>query len=44
MQEVKYHTEKEEMNPTISYNSLVEITTPQTIKIEGHIKRKPFKK
>ena len=28
------------MNPTISCNSLVEITTPQTIKIEGHIKKK----
>ena len=40
VQEVRYHTEKEEMNPTISYNSLVEITTPQTIKIEGHIKNK----
>ena len=34
------HIEKEEMNPTISCNSLVEITTPQTIKIEGHIKKK----
>eukprot|EP00253_Pinus_taeda_P003038 PITA_03038 len=28
------------MNPTISCNSLVEITTPQTIEIEGHIKKK----
>jgi len=28
------------MNPTISCNSLFEITTPQTIKIEGHIKKK----
>jgi len=40
VQEVKYHIEKEEMNPTISCNSLVEITTPQTIKLEGHIKKK----
>ena len=31
---------KEEMNPTISCNALVGITTPQTIKIEGHIKKK----
>ena len=37
---MKDHIEKEEMNPTISCNSLVEITTPQTIKIEGHIKKK----
>ena len=28
------------MNPTISCKSLEEITTPQTIKIEGHIKKK----
>ncbi|MBU5894305.1 hypothetical protein JVW19_20245, partial [Vibrio cholerae O1] len=40
MQEVKDHIKKEEMNPTITCNSLVEITTPQTIKIEGHIKKK----
>ena len=39
VQEVKDHTEKEEMNPTISCNSLVKTTT-QTIKIEGHIKKK----
>ena len=32
--------EKEEMNPTISCNALARITTPQTIKIEGHIKKK----
>ena len=32
--------EKEEMNLIISYNALVGITTPQTIKIEGHIKKK----
>jgi len=32
--------EKEEMNPTISCNALDEITTPQTINIEGHIKKK----
>jgi len=37
---VKDHIKKEEMNPTISRNSLVGITTPQTIKIEGHIKKK----
>ena len=36
----KDHIKKEEMNPTISCNSLVGITTPQTIKIEGHIKKK----
>jgi len=28
------------MNPTISCNALAGITTPQTIKIEGHIKKK----
>ena len=28
------------MNPTISCNALVGITTPQTIKIEGQIKKK----
>eukprot|EP00253_Pinus_taeda_P036594 PITA_36594 len=32
--------EKEEMNPTISCNVLTKITTPQTIKIKGHIKKK----
>ena len=32
--------DKEEMNPTISCNALVGITTPQTIKIEGNIKKK----
>ena len=32
--------EEEEMNPTISCNALVGITTPQTLKIEGHIKKK----
>ncbi len=31
---------KEEMNPTISCNALTRITTPQTLKIEGHIKKK----
>ena len=40
VQEVKDHIEKEEMNPTISCNSLFEITTPPTINIEGHIKKK----
>ena len=29
VQEVKYHIKKEEINPTKSCNSLVEITTPQ---------------
>ena len=28
------------MSPTISCNALVGITTPQTLKIEGHIKKK----
>ena len=28
------------MNPTISCNALVGITTPQTLKIEGYIKNK----
>ena len=28
------------MNPTISCNALVGITTPQNLKIEGHIKKK----
>eukprot|EP00253_Pinus_taeda_P010303 PITA_10303 len=32
--------DKEEMNPTISCNALAGITTPQTIKIEGKIKKK----
>eukprot|EP00253_Pinus_taeda_P029589 PITA_29589 len=32
--------DKEEMNLTISCNALAGITTPQTIKIEGHIKKK----
>ena len=32
--------EKEEMILTISCNALARITTPQTIKIEGHIKKK----
>jgi len=37
---VKYHIEEEGMNPTISCNALAIITTHQTIKIEGHIKKK----
>ena len=37
---MKDHIKKEEMNPTISCNSLVGITTPQTLNIEGHIKKK----
>eukprot|EP00253_Pinus_taeda_P009546 PITA_09546 len=32
--------DKEEVNPTIYCNALAGITTPQTIKIEGHIKKK----
>ena len=28
------------MNPTISCNALAGINTPQTLKIEGHIKKK----
>jgi len=32
--------DKEEMNMTISCNALIEITTPQTLKIEGQIKKK----
>ena len=28
------------MSPTISCNALARITTPQTLKIEGHIKKK----
>ena len=32
--------EKEEMNQTISCNALEEITTPQTLKIEGYIKNR----
>jgi len=32
--------EKEEMNSTISCTALAGITTPQTLKIEGHIKKK----
>ena len=31
--------EEEEMSPTISCNALEGITTPQTLKIEGHIKK-----
>ena len=40
MKEVKYHIKNEEINPNISCNSLVKITTPKTIKIEGRIKKK----
>ena len=36
----KQTLDKEEMNLTISCNALAGITTPQTIKIEGHIKKK----
>ena len=37
---MKDHIEHQEINPTISCNALEEITTPQTLKIEGHIKKK----
>ena len=37
---MKDHIEHQEMNSTISCNALEEITTPQTLKIEGHIKKK----
>ena len=37
---MKYHIGKEEIHPTISCNALAKITTPQTINIEGHIKKK----
>ena len=37
---MKDHIEHQEMNLTISCNALEEITTPQTLKIEGHIKKK----
>ena len=36
--------EKEDMNPTISWKALARITTPQTLKIEGHIKKKKVQK
>ena len=34
------HIEHQEMNLTISSNALEEISTPKTIDIEGHIKKK----
>jgi len=37
---VKDHIEKEEMNLTMSCNALYGITTPKTINMEGHIKKK----
>jgi len=40
VQEVKDHIKKEKMNPRLFCNALVGITTPQTINIEGHIKKK----
>eukprot|EP00253_Pinus_taeda_P022424 PITA_22424 len=36
----KQSLDEEKMNPTISCNALAGITTPQTIKIEGQIKKK----
>jgi len=36
----KQTLDKEEKNPTISCNVIAGITTPQTIKIKGHIKKK----
>ena len=32
--------EKEELNPTIYFNALGGVTTPQMLKIEGYIKSK----
>ena len=40
---MKDHIKKQEMNLTISCNAMARITTPQTIKIEGHIKKKKFR-
>ena len=37
---MKDHIEHQEMNPTMSCKGLEEITTHQTLKIEGHIKKK----
>ena len=37
---MKDHIEHQEMNPKISCNALEEITTPQTLKTEEHIKKK----
>jgi len=37
---VKDHIEHQEMNPTLSCKALEEIITPQTLKIEGHTKKK----
>ena len=33
-------TPRKEINPTISYHALDRINTPQTLKIEGYIKKK----
>jgi hypothetical protein len=38
--ELKEQETSEEITPTISCNALVGITTPQTLKIEGYIKKK----
>ena len=37
---MKDHIKHQEKNSTISCNALEEITTPQTLNIEGHIKKK----
>ena len=37
---MKDHVEHQEMNPTIYFYEVEEIMTPQTLKIEGHIKKK----
>jgi len=37
---VKIHIKKEEMNATTSCNAMERVTTPQSQKIEGHIKKK----
>ena len=37
---MKDHIEHQEMNQTISCIAMARITTPQTLKIKGHIKKK----
>ena len=39
VQAVEHLIEHQEMNPIISYNTLAGITSPQTLNIEGHIKK-----
>ena len=40
MSKGKNQETREEITPTISYNALARITTPQTLKIEGYMKKK----